>query len=95
MDANVDNLIIEHPKGLRAEATQRSRLDSERAGCEKLSRSEVQTLRSEMHSEFKDVKLRLGSVEGAMVGVTHETVALAAAVACFFRPSRPTPEEFQ
>ena len=52
MDANVDNLIIEHLKGLR---------------------SEVQTLRSEMHSEFKDVKLRLASVEGAMVGVKHET----------------------
>ena len=52
MDANVDNLIIEHLKGLRCE---------------------VQTLRSEMHSEFKDVKLRLASVEGAMVGVKHET----------------------
>ena len=52
MDANIDNLIIEHLKGLR---------------------SEVQTLRSEMHSEFKDVKQRLASVEGAMVGVKHET----------------------
>ena len=34
-------------------------------------RSEVQTLRNEMHSEFRDVKLRLASVETSMVGVKH------------------------
>ena len=47
MDERVDNLIIEHLKGLR---------------------SEVQTLRAEMHSEFRDVKHRLVSVETTMVG---------------------------
>ena len=36
-------------------------------------RSEVQTLRNEMHSEFRDVKLRLASVETSMVGVKHES----------------------
>ena len=36
-------------------------------------RSEVQTLRNEMHSEFRDVKLRLGSVETSMVGIKHES----------------------
>ena len=36
-------------------------------------RSEVQTLRTEMHSEFRDVKLRLASVETSMVGVKHES----------------------
>ena len=46
MDESIDNLIIEHLKGLR---------------------SEVQTLRSEMHSEFRDVKHRLASVETTIV----------------------------
>lgn len=35
-------------------------------------RSEVQTLRTEMHSEFKDVKLRLSSVESAIVSMKHD-----------------------
>lgn len=52
MDENIDNLIIEHLKGLR---------------------SEVQTLRNEMHSEFRDVKQRLASVETSMVGTKHES----------------------
>ena len=34
--------------------------------------SDVQTLRSEMHVEFKDVKLRLSSVESALVSMKHE-----------------------
>ena len=38
----------------------------------KALRSEVQTLRSEMHVEFKDVKHRLASVESAIVGMKHE-----------------------
>jgi len=38
MDEGIDNLIIEHLKGLR---------------------SDVQSLRMEMHAEFRDVKLRL------------------------------------
>ncbi len=50
MNENLDNLILQHLKGLR---------------------SEVQTLRSEMHSEFTDVKLRLANVETSMVGVKH------------------------
>ena len=35
-------------------------------------RSEVQTLRSEMHSEFRDVKHRLTSVETTIVSAKHE-----------------------
>jgi hypothetical protein len=52
MDEGVDNLIIEHLKGLR---------------------SDVQSLRTEMHAEFRDVKLRLASVETAIVGAKHES----------------------
>ena len=51
MEESIDNLIIEHLKGLR---------------------SEVQTLRSEMHSEFRDVKHRLTSVETTIVTAKHE-----------------------
>ena len=36
-------------------------------------RSEVQTLRAEMHSEFRDVKHRLVSVETTMVALKHES----------------------
>lgn len=36
-------------------------------------RSEVQTLRREMHAEFKDVKHRLASVETAIVATKHES----------------------
>ena len=46
MDESIDNVIIEHLKGLR---------------------SEVQTLRGEMHSEFKYVKHRMASVEAMIV----------------------------
>ena len=42
--AEIDNLIIEHLKGLR---------------------SDLQTMRTEMHSEFRDVKQRLARVETA------------------------------
>lgn len=35
-------------------------------------RSEVQTLRGEMHAEFKDVKHRLSSLEVAMSGVKRD-----------------------
>lgn len=35
-------------------------------------RSDVQSLRSEMHAEFRDVKLRLSSVETAIVGAKRE-----------------------
>lgn len=35
-------------------------------------RSDVQTLRTEMHSEFKDVKYRLSSLELAMSGVKRD-----------------------
>ncbi len=38
----------------------------------KALRSDVQTLRTEMHVEFKDVKLRLASVETAFVSIKHE-----------------------
>lgn len=38
----------------------------------KALRSDVQTLRTEMHLEFKDVKLRLSSVETAIVSMKHE-----------------------
>ena len=36
-------------------------------------RSEVQTLRTEMHAEFKDLKHRMISVENAIVGMKHES----------------------
>lgn len=36
-------------------------------------RSEIQTLRSEMHAEFKNLKMRVSSVESSMVAVKHET----------------------
>ena len=52
MSDNVENLILEHLKGLR---------------------SEVQTLRAEMHTEFKDVKHRITSVETVIVGMKHES----------------------
>ncbi len=32
-------------------------------------RSEIQTMRTEMHTEFKDVKLRMSSIENAMVSI--------------------------
>ena len=51
MDDSIDNLIIEHLKGLR---------------------SEVQTLRAEMHSEFRDVKQRRARVETTIVASKHE-----------------------
>ena len=35
-------------------------------------RSQVQTLRVEMHSEFRDVKQRLASVETTIVASKHE-----------------------
>ena len=38
----------------------------------KALRSELQTMRSEMHVEFKDVKLRLSSVESATVSIKHD-----------------------
>ena len=36
-------------------------------------RSEIQTMRTEMHTEFKDVKLRMSSIEAAMVSTKHES----------------------
>ena len=36
-------------------------------------RSEIQTMRTEMHTEFKDVKLRMSSIENAMVSIKHDT----------------------
>lgn len=36
-------------------------------------RSEVQTVRTEMHTEFKDVKQRIASVESVIVGMKHES----------------------
>jgi len=44
-------------------------------------RSEIQTLRTEMHTEFKDVKYRLSTLEVAMAAVKRdqaETMADAA-----------------
>ena len=38
----------------------------------KALRSDVRTLRSEMHVEFKDLKLRLSSVESAIISMKHE-----------------------
>ena len=32
-------------------------------------RSEIKTMRTEMHSEFKDVKLCMSSIENAMVSI--------------------------
>ncbi len=48
---NVDNIIIEHLKGLR---------------------SDVATLRSDMHAEFKDVKGRLNHLESSLAGVRRD-----------------------
>ncbi len=39
-------------------------------------RSEVQTLRSEMHSEFRDVKQHPASVETTIVAAQHEAADL-------------------
>jgi len=39
----------------------------------KVLRSEIQTMRTEMHTEFKDVKLRMSSIENAMVSVKHDS----------------------
>jgi ElaB/YqjD/DUF883 family membrane-anchored ribosome-binding protein len=36
-------------------------------------RSEVQTLRTEMHAEFRDLKQRVGSVKNAIVSMKHES----------------------
>lgn len=36
-------------------------------------RSEVQTVRTEMHTEFKDVKQRIAGVESVIVGMKHES----------------------
>lgn len=36
-------------------------------------RSEIQTLRTEMHTEFKDLKYCISSIEGAMVSMKHES----------------------
>lgn len=38
----------------------------------RMLRNEVARLRAEMHEEFKDVKLRLGSVESAVVTVRRD-----------------------
>ena len=32
-------------------------------------RFEIQTMRTKMHTEFKDVKLRMSSIENAMVSI--------------------------
>ena len=53
---SVDNIIIEHLKGLR---------------------SEVVAMRSDIQSEFKDVKARLSHLDGSMAGVRRDG-ALAA-----------------
>lgn len=39
----------------------------------RILRSEIQTLRTEMHTEFKDVKLRMSGIENAMVSVKHDS----------------------
>lgn len=36
-------------------------------------RSEIQTMRTEMHTEFKDVKLRMSCIENAMVSIKHDS----------------------
>lgn len=41
-------------------------------------RSDIQTLRSEMHGEFKDVKQRLSGVESTLVTMKMETAELYA-----------------
>ena len=43
-------------------------------------RSEVQTLRSWMHTEFRDVKHRLASVETTIVASKHESADIRAAM---------------
>jgi len=48
-------------------------IDSLIIGYLKGLRSDVQSLRSEIHAEFRDVKLRLASVETAIVGAKHES----------------------
>ena len=48
---NVDNLIIEHLRGLR---------------------SEVAGMRTEVQSEFKDVKARLSHLDASMAGVRRD-----------------------
>ncbi len=53
---NVENIIIEHMKGLH---------------------SEVATLRSEMQTEFKDVKARLSHLDGSMAGVRRDSALSA------------------
>ena len=40
----------------------------------KALRNEVKSLRTEMHEEFKDVKLRLHSIEGALVKVRSDNL---------------------
>lgn len=35
--------------------------------------SEVQTVRTEMHTELKDVKQRIASVESVIAGMKHES----------------------
>jgi tetrahydromethanopterin S-methyltransferase subunit G len=37
-------------------------------------RNEVSSMRSEMHDEFRDMKLRLGSVESAVVAVRRDAI---------------------
>jgi len=39
----------------------------------RMLRNEVAALRTEMHDEFRDVKLRLGSVESAVVAVRRDS----------------------
>ncbi len=39
----------------------------------RILRLEIQTLRTEMHTEFKDVKLRMSSIEAAMVSIKRES----------------------
>lgn len=39
----------------------------------RMLRNEVAGLRTEMHEEFRDVKLRLGSVESAVVSVRRDS----------------------
>lgn len=48
---NVENIIVEHLKGVR---------------------SEVVAMRSDMQSEFKDVKARLNHLDASMAGVRRD-----------------------
>ena len=41
----------------------------------KALRNEVKSLRTKMHEEFRDVKLRLHSIEGALVKVRSDNLA--------------------